>query len=96
MLLFSKIDLIAIFFLKSDYDLIIISIIEYFFSLNMDFFINALLFSDDVISQKYNSNGKLSTLTSLVLSVLSNILSFIITYIIKKLTYYSETIELLT
>ena len=57
---------------------------------------NALLFSDDYISQRYQNQGNLDFFSSLFLSVLSNIVSYIIIYIVVKLTYYSPAFELLS
>ena len=54
---------------------------------------NCFLYSDDVVSEKYHNNGKLSMITSLSLSFISNIISSIIVFIISKLTNYVEIIE---
>ena len=74
---------------RDKFELLCVKISIYIFSLLSDFFMNAILFSDDVISQKYNNNGQLSTTTSFMLSVLSNILSWIIATVIFKLTNYA-------
>ena len=93
-LLVSKIDIISIFFCQGDFDILVLALSEYFFSLNVDFFINGLLFSDDIISQRYN-NGKVSFVTTLLLTLISNIVSFCITYVIRKLVSYTGPLELL-
>ena len=93
-LLVSKIDLISIFFCQGDFDILELALSEYLFSLNVDFFINGLLFSDDIISQRYN-NGKVSLVTTLLLTLISNIVSFCITYVIRKLICYTRPLELL-
>ena len=54
---------------------------------------NFFLYSDDVVSEKYNNNGQLSFFTSLTLSIISNIISSIIVFIISKLANYPEIIE---
>ena len=56
---------------------------------------NALLYSDDVVSQKYHNNGSLDFITSLSLSLISNIVTSIISYIFQKLTNYHEYLQLL-
>ena len=56
---------------------------------------NALLFSDEYISERYHNGGNLSFLSSILLSYFSNILSFILVYIITKLTYFASPLELL-
>ena len=60
-----------------------------------DFGLNGFFYSDDYISEKYHNNGELKTSTSLLVSAMSNILSSLITYIIKKLTDYDEILELI-
>ena len=62
---------------------------ENILSLLVDFFFNALLYSDEVVSHKYHNNGKLDFIVSLVLSLLSNIISSIVCYFLN----YSEIIE---
>lgn len=55
---------------------------------------NALLFSDDIISQRYNNGGHLNPLTEYALSIISNIVSNIICIIAVKLTSFASTLEL--
>ena len=62
---------------------------ENILSLLVDFFFNALLYSDEVVSHKYHNNGKLEFIVSLVLSLLSNIISSMVCYFLN----YSEIIE---
>ena len=57
----------------------------YLFDLLLDLTINALLFSDDIISQKYYNNGKLKMITSHLLSFISIIISNIILYFTRIL-----------
>ena len=51
---------------------------------------NALLYTDDVVSEKYHNNGQLDFFTTLFLSLSSNIISSIIMFFIQKLTSYGE------
>ena len=95
-LLITKVDLIAVFFSLGEYDLFIISLSIFFFSLSTDFFMNALLFSDEIISERYANEGNLSTLSTLILTVFSDALSFILVYIVTKLTYYAPPLEILS
>jgi hypothetical protein len=86
-ILFEKLELINIFI--SNPRIRIICIGEYILSLLFDFFFNALLYSDDVVSQKYHNNGELDTTVSLMISLLSNIISSIVCNIIE----YSKGVE---
>ena len=54
---------------------------------------NCFLYTDDVVSEKYNNNGEISMFTSLSLSIISNIISSIVVFIITKLVNYVEVME---
>jgi hypothetical protein len=82
-----KLELVSI--LLSSSQLRIIFYVEYIIALLFNFFFNALLYSDEVISNKYHNNGKLDFIVSLTLSILSNIITSILFYFIK----YSRGIE---
>ena len=56
---------------------------------------NDLLFSDDIISERYDNKGSLNPLTTYTLTILSNILGSIISYIAVKLTTFVPFLELL-
>ena len=56
---------------------------------------NALLFSDDIISERYHNNEELNPLTTYSLSLLSNVLGYLISYIAVKLTSFTRLLELL-
>ena len=73
-----KIDIINLFYGNEKIKSILIS--EYILSLLIDFFFNALLYSDEIVSHKYHNNGKLEFITTMLLSLLSNLLSSIICY----------------
>ena len=62
---------------------------QYILSLLINFFFNALLYSDEVVSNKYHNNGQLDFIVTIVLSLLSNVITSIICYFIQ----YSEGIE---
>ena len=55
---------------------------------------NALLFSDDIISQKYHNKGNISFTTTLALTIISNIFSYILTAILNRLTNFSPILEM--
>ena len=55
----------------------------------LNLFFGTLLYSDDVISNKYHNNGELDFFSTLSLSLLANIITSIICYFIK----YSKGIE---
>ena len=89
-----KIDIIGIFIQIGKYEFIPILISVYLYSLTLDFTINALLFSDDIISSKYKNGGKLKFWESWKLSVGANIVSKILTNCIFALTKYNENLVL--
>jgi uncharacterized membrane protein len=61
----------------------------------IDFSLNALLFNDDIISQKYHNGNKLNFWTSESLSIIANVIGNCFTYYISKLSNYSFAIELI-
>ena len=86
-----KLDLINIIFGKEKVKLILF--FQFILSLIIDFFFNTLLFSDEVISDKYHSNGKLDILVSILLSLISNIITSIICNLINFSNGVEERIE---
>jgi len=67
----------------------------YLFDLLLDVTINALLFSDDIISQKYYNNGQLKMITSNLLSISSIIISNIILYFARILINNCEIFNMI-
>ncbi len=62
-----------------------LSLSLYALDFQFDFFMNAMLYSDEVVSEKYHNNGELDMFTSLFLSLSTNIISTIIFYFIGLL-----------
>ena len=90
-----EIDIVDIFYYKNSLTHISINLSIYVFELCLDLTLNCLLYTDDVVSEKYNNNGSITFFTSLSLSFMSNILASIIAYVIGKLAEYGEIMELL-
>ena len=89
-----KIELINIlFFSQRNFRIILIS--EYILSLLINFFFNTLLYSDEVISNKYHNNGELDFFVTLVLTILSNIISSIICYYLNYAAKFEDLLELI-
>ena len=76
-----KLELINIFCTKSKIKILLIE--EYILFLLFNFFINTLLYSDEVVSNKYHNNGELDIFVTIFLSLLSNLITSIICYYIK-------------
>ncbi len=91
----SKIFFLEVFYYKREFDVIYVSISTFLFFIMIDFSLNALLFNDDIISQKYHNNNKLDFWTSESLSIIANVIGNIFTYYISKLSNYSFAIELI-
>lgn len=83
-----KINLIQIFCYPEEFTSKSITISIFLLSCLLELFFNSLLFTDEVVSKKYHNNGELELLTSLFLSIASNIISSIILFLIKKNTKY--------
>ena len=93
--LFSKLELIATFFLPDPFSVYSITIPFYILCLLFDFTINALLYTDEIVSQKYVNGGKLSYFTSIVLSEIANLITFLFMKYFGKLIRYSFAFELM-
>ena len=65
---------------------------EYFLYLLIDLTMNAILYSDNIVSHKSHNNGKLDTIITLSLSAFANILSSIIDYYLGHLIGFEERI----
>ena len=59
----------------------------------MDLTINALIYTDKIISQKYYNKGKLNFITELILAFISNIITSLIIKYLKKEIAYSYVLE---
>ena len=92
-LIIQKLELINLFFRKEKIKIMIIC--EYILSLLINFFFNTLLYTDEVVSNKYHNNGELEFIVSLTLSLLSNIITSIIGYYSKYSKGIEERIELI-
>ena len=85
----SKLDFINIVVFPDEYDIVCINISVYLLSYAIDFTLNAVLFSDDVISRKYNNNGQIGFFITFFLSACSNIVGFLLSYYVVKLSTFS-------
>ena len=88
-----EIDIIKIFYYRSPYDHISIALSLYAFESCVDLAFNCFLCTDEVVSQKYHNKGSLKILTSLSISLLSNIISSLIVFLIEKIVDYGDKLE---
>ena len=88
-----KLEIIQIFFHPRLFSHITLTFSLYIFELLLDLTVNSLLFSDDVISQKYYNNGELFFFTSNILSLSSNVIVCFITFLIGKLINYYDALD---
>ena len=86
-LIIQKLEFINLFFRNDKIKIMIVN--EYILSLLINFFFNTLLYTDEVVSNKYHNNGELDMIVTLTLSLLSNVITSIIVYYSK----YSKGIE---
>ena len=90
-----EIQIIDIFYYQRMYTHLSITLSIYVFELCLDLTLNCLLYTDDVVSEKYNNNGSIGFFTSLSLSFMSNIFASIIAYIVGLLADYGDFLELM-
>ena len=91
--LLEKLDFTSVCFVSTK--LRIILFVEFILALLVNFFLNALLYSDDIVSHKYHNNGKLDFAVSLALSIISNVVSSIICYYLKYSRGIDERLDLI-
>ena len=88
-----KLEIIHIFFYPENFTYRVYSLSMYISELFFEFFTNALLYSDDIVSEKYHNNGKLNILTSIFLSLTSNFISCVISSICLKYFLFNEALD---
>ena len=86
-IILQKFELINIFI--GDDKLKVLLLCEYTLSHLINLFFNTLLYTDDIISNKYENDGDLDIFISIMLSILSNIITSIIHYFLEC-TKHSE------
>ena len=91
----NKIGFLNLYFYKKKYSQISLDLSIYLLELLLDLAMNCFLYTDDVVSEKYNNNGEISMITSLTLSIISNIISSIFVFIITKLVNYVEVLQII-
>ena len=91
--LFHEIDIIDIFYYRSPYNHLSITLSIYIFELCIDLALNCLLYTDEVVSRKYHNDGDLEFIISFALSCMSNILTSFISFIVNKLVNYADVLE---
>ena len=89
----SKIDLIQIIFFPEDYSNRLLLFNIYIIDLYIDLLMNCILYNDYAVSQKYHNNGTLDFVTSLIISLFSNILTSFVMFFINYLVNYHEFID---
>ena len=88
-----KIEIIDIFITKRIKSILLN---KYCFYLLLDFLINALLYSDEVVSHKSHNNGKLEVVVVLAITLSSKIISFILKFYLDKLIEFEEKTRLIS
>ena len=75
-----KFEIISILFYPEEFTHKSLELSVFILDCLFSFFINALLYTDDIASEKYHNNGKLNFITSIILSLSSNVVSYIIIF----------------
>ena len=89
--LIKKIELVDLFIGK--HKIIVVLMYQYILSLLIDLFLNAFLYTDEVVSNKYHNNGQLDIIVSLTITLLSNIINSIICNILNFSKDVEERLE---
>ena len=91
----NKVGFLNLIFYKKKYSHFSLDLSIYLLELLLDLTMNCILYTDDVVSEKYNNNGEISMFTSFSLSIIANIISSIIVFFILKLVNYVEVLEII-
>lgn len=83
-----KIEIIQIIFFPEEYTHRSLITNIFLLKLLLSFFINSILYNDDIVSQKYHNNGELDTFTTIFLSLVSSLVSTFIAWIVKRITSF--------
>ena len=91
--IFLKVELLATIFFPEPFSVYTITLPYYVLMLLIDFTLNAIVYTDDIVSQKYSNQGKLAFYTSTLLGFACNIITYFIMKILRKLVNYSIAFE---
>ena len=91
-----KIKIIQIIFKPKEFTHLSLTLAFYLFDMLLDLTINSLLFSDDIIREKYINKGNILFITTNILSISSNIISFCLLYFLEKLINQYEILDIIT
>ena len=90
--IFEKLEIIDIFYNRK-FKSILLN--KYFLYLLLDFLLNALLYSDKVVSHKSHNNGKLEFIVVLTITLSSKIILSVIRYFLNYLIEFQEKLNLI-
>ena len=90
----NEIKVISLFYYRNPYVHLSLTTSIYFYESLLDLTLNCFLYTEQYISEEYH-NGTLKFITSLYLSLASNIVSSIISYYTISLVEFSELLELI-
>ena len=90
--IFEKFEIIDIFINREIKSLLLS---KYFLYLLIDFWLNALLYSDNLVSHKSHNDGKLEFIVSLTITLSSKVISSFIQYFLNKLVFFEEKSKLI-
>ena len=91
--IFLKVELLATIYFPEPFSVYTITLPYYVLMLLIDFTLNAIVYTDDIVSQKYSNQGKLAFYTSTLLGFACNIITYFIMKILRKLVNYSIAFE---
>jgi len=87
-------NFIQVFIKQSKYEIICIKIILYIIDLSINFWLNAIFYTDSVVEEKYDNN-KISFITEFLKSFYSCLVGVIFSFIFNRLSVYCNYFEIL-
>ena len=88
-------SLCKVFSPKSIFDLISVKLCLFLFTLSLDFTLNAIFYSDDIVSERYHNEGSLSFFSEVLKSLYSAAIGFILSSFIISFSSYNSVLELI-
>lgn len=90
-----KFEILTMFFFTNYFDSLSLSITTFLFAFSLNLFFTSFLYTNEVISQRYHDKGNFNLLSTIILSLLSQLLSYVFLILFRKIIIYSQVLNLL-
>ena len=88
-----KVQILNLIFYLNPLSSFYIIFLVYLLDVFLDIVMNCLLYTDDVVSEKYHNEGELSYITTLSLSIISTAIASFVSAVLENLTNYISILQ---